>query len=227
MAVSIVQFKGLAGNFVPATIVLDSAPTPGNLIIAAYGGFINDPFNNTAWTNLEINTAGGGMNFRMAYRYVQPGDTATLPNLCSTSGGAFEAFAYEIAGVTGVIADDVFDSSAANSTNGTGSHTLSPASITGTGAGQIALGFFFAQNGNNNPTDSNGFTDDRSNGPGAWMSTWAGNKAVSGDPVDLTVSYSTAPGTADQEVFLAVLGLAGGPGPGPEPKRRRSVMVLQ
>jgi hypothetical protein len=85
--VGIVQYTlaGMTGS-VSAINVLPSPPTVGNLLVALATHNTNSPTLQGGWTQIEANNAAGDGAF-MAYRIVQPGDTATFTWLTGTGEG--------------------------------------------------------------------------------------------------------------------------------------------
>lgn len=133
--------SNIQGNNVPGVITLGAAPGVGNLIIAyvAWGNVQVAPtINTTDWTVIDIAPdPSGGTNIAgfALYRYVQPGDNANLPALCTAGNSYWAGQFWEIAGVSGVFATDVpvhFTHQAFGN-----SHTAGP--LTTTVAGQIVL----------------------------------------------------------------------------------------
>lgn len=146
-------------SFTAPTVVLGSAPSVGNLVIAfvAYGG--SAAWHN-GWTQFAPASAPAGSNALFGiYRYVQAGDTATLPTFNADAGGIVRATAMEITSVSGTWATD-FDTyvTASNTpvgplTTGAPSELLLLASGFGSGFGSY--------------TASAGWTNDQDDGSGS------------------------------------------------------------
>lgn len=82
---------GISGN---PTITLPLVPTPGNLIVAIYTSATTNAPSEPYWTRF----ATGGNAIWLMYRYVQPGDTATLSPMETYSAPYSRAVAWEISG---------------------------------------------------------------------------------------------------------------------------------
>lgn len=108
VAKTIAQFTHNSGHGLPTSATFPGAPTIGNLWIANLGSSndVHTLIDTTKWTTLLF---GGAVKFGViAYRYVQAGDTATPPNLCTGASNPFWGVEMvEIAGVSGVIANDI------------------------------------------------------------------------------------------------------------------------
>lgn len=104
----IVQSKSSSASSGNGVLTLTTTPTVGNLIIECAGAN-NDPFavlNTTSWTAIAHGGSSPGF-VTCAYRYVQPGDTTSLPNLTSSNIGFQSNEAIELSGVSGTIGTDL------------------------------------------------------------------------------------------------------------------------
>ena len=101
-----------AGTGVPSNVVLGSAPTVGDLVVV----FLNT--DTTTAPTLNTASAYGQLansitdfvypeNSFTLYRYVQNGDTVTLPVMATAGASHWSYVAYEISGVSGNIGADV------------------------------------------------------------------------------------------------------------------------
>jgi hypothetical protein len=103
---SVAQFASANNHSLAGSPTLPSAPTVGNLIVLFLGSGSNS-FANVDTTKWTVLTHGGATHFGLcAYRYVQVGDTAALPSICSSGFDYWASEAYEIANVSGVWAND-------------------------------------------------------------------------------------------------------------------------
>lgn len=105
MALAVVQTKAVAVTLgTPGTVALDSTPTVGNLVLVFLACNCSDSALTftSDWTvfnrayNSDTNVTVIGL-----YRYVQSGDTSTLPTLCSAGSTYHVKMAMEISGVSG------------------------------------------------------------------------------------------------------------------------------
>lgn len=215
MALAIVQHtSGINTSQVPGSITLGSTPTAGNLLLVAI--HCNIPqltatVNTSAWTDIvDAISVGFVQQVGMLLgRYVQPGDTATLPVLW-TSGTTYWAYeVYEISGVTGTLTDDVPTSLigvVANSPIG----GITSISVSAAGAaasnGAIALVLAGQYDGNVTPTLSSGWTTDESgNNSSNYGSQVSGSQTgvSSGTTPTATITFTTSENPSD--AFLAII----------------------
>src|SRR5947209_6925201 len=114
-----------AGTGVPSNVVLGSAPTVGDLVVV----FLNT--DTTTAPTLNTASAYGQLansitdfvypeNSFTLYRYVQNGDTVTLPVMATAGASHWSYVAYEISGVSGNIGADVAGVSSMTFINSTG-----------------------------------------------------------------------------------------------------------
>lgn len=188
MTLAIVQHQSaINGSNIPGSITLSSTPTAGNLIILflhCNASRSSVTKNTTDWIEFEDSNNGTTDYGSGVYRYVQSGDTTTLPVLW-TAGTTYWAYEiYEISGVTGVFANDVpLHNSTFSATNVTA--LSSPGTLTVTASGSIALVGAGQYDGATNPTIDAAWTRDEF---GNNLSNFGSN--VSGHQASL------APGTA-------------------------------
>jgi hypothetical protein len=159
MALSLVQHKSaIRGLAIPASIVLSGTPSVGNLILLFLHTNITTSgvtVDTTKWTVGATVLGGAGNNTtygQLLYRYVQGGDTSTLPAQW-TAGSTYNAYdVYEISGVTGTFATDVPLIATASSLTTTNLLSLQPAALTSTVANAIGIIGGGRYNGTANPT---------------------------------------------------------------------------
>jgi hypothetical protein len=116
VSLAIVQTSNaIHGAQTPGAVTLGAAPTAGNLLMAYLGVNIADSslvVDTTKWTIVDKvyqNDAisGNSLTGLLLARYVQGGDTATLPAFC-TSGSTYWAHQlWEVSGVSGSLATDL------------------------------------------------------------------------------------------------------------------------
>lgn len=203
MALAIVQHKSaVQGLAVPGAITLAGAPTAGNLLILFLHSNIdtaNITVDTTKWTLDTAATVSTKTFGQVLYRYVQGGDTATVPAPW-TAGTSYTAYEiYEISGVTGTWGTDHEDTQATAVSGGTPTTTLTVSHTTAaanalllTGAGQY--------NGSHNPTFNAGWNaDETSNNNANYGSQASSSQSVvsSGTAITATVSYGGSSAPAD------------------------------
>lgn len=210
MTASIIQSQIGLGSFTTPALTLSSAPTAGNMIVMSIASFAGTSLNTSGWTQLQHEVIGPTENGFLAYRYVSPGDSATLPNLMTGSGGFWRAIAYEVDGMNGDPLLDIAGSDSDQFIPGLpGPYTITAGPVIASGNGQMALGFFFDLNGTTpNPTASSGWTVDYSAPKGAdfWAYLGAHNPSDLSDSVSLTVTYQQGGGNPQVYAFMVVVG---------------------
>jgi len=93
----------------PTTPTVPFTPETGHLLIAILGwdGVSANPTFDSNWTIFKTQL-GASTDYKVGlYRYVQPGDTATLPNICTAGSSVYSLQVLEISGVTGTFSTDV------------------------------------------------------------------------------------------------------------------------
>ncbi len=175
------------GNSTPGNITLPGAPTVGHLIIVfVHWGEANmaaPTINTSAWTQFITVTSGSNEPCFAVYRYVQTGDTAVLPAICTAGTAYWGATAFEISGVSGTFATDV---EASSGTFGNVSSITAP-SITTASTGTLALLAGGQYNGNTNPTLG---------GSGTWTTDQSAHNAMNFGSVACGHQTVSASGTA-------------------------------
>jgi hypothetical protein len=191
MALAIVQHRGaIHGNTVPgssSSVVLTGAPVAGNLLIAFVGVNIADSsltINTTSWTVFEkVYQAEPNANLVMVclYRYVQGGDTATLPAFATAGSTYWTDTVYEISGVNGTWDNDLLFSQPIYKTQSNASFmTLTPPIKC------LALASTARYNGNTNPSYSGTWTTDEThnNNSNYGSASGAHRFMAAGDTID-------------------------------------------
>ena len=175
------------GNSTPGNITLPGAPTVGHLIfVFVHWGeaYMAAPtINTSAWTQFITVTSGSNEPCFAVYRYVQTGDTAVLPAICTAGTAYWGATAFEISGVSGTFATDV---EASSGTFGNVSSITAP-SITTASTGTLALLAGGQYNGNTNPTLG---------GSGTWTTDQSAHNAMNFGSVACGHQTVSASGTA-------------------------------
>lgn len=203
MALSVVQHKSaILGSGTPGSITLTSTPTVGNLIVVLmHCNLLSASIvqNTTDWTEFENPNTGGFKYGSGVYRYVQGGDTSTLPVLW-TVGTTYWAYeVYEISGVSGVFSTDVPLHNSIT-TNSAGTSLAASGTLTTTRAGAIALVGVGQYNGNTDPTLSAGWTrDEFGHNNSNYGSQVSGEQTglSSGTGITATVSFTTSSNPMD------------------------------
>jgi hypothetical protein len=155
-----VQVAYGTGSGTPASMTLGGSPTTGNLLIAWLGAN-NDPASLLDTTKWTVITVGGGATHAYilaAYRYIQLGDTTSVPALLTGSPGFHAQQVIEITNVTGDWNLD-FDKTVA-AYNQTGSGTITTSSSATTAESDLVLVGVFNYNGTTNLTGGAGFSFD-------------------------------------------------------------------
>lgn len=120
MAIAPVQSTSGSGSGTGLTTgqTLSGAPTPGNLLLFAVNtGNSTIPttytFDTSKWfiIDVAINPIANDQVITLLGRYVQGGDTATMPAFCTAGSGFFSYDGFEVSGVTGTFATDFLCSS--------------------------------------------------------------------------------------------------------------------
>jgi hypothetical protein len=147
---------------IPGSIVLPAAPSVGNLILVFM--FCNIAtssitVNSGSWTVAQSATVSTSTYGKFMYRYVQMGDTATLPALWTAGSTYWSYDVYEISGVTGTFGTDV-PVMATPAQNGGAIATITANSATSTADNQTSIVATGQYNGNNNGTISQGYVTD-------------------------------------------------------------------
>lgn len=186
MSLSIVQHKSaVRGLAIPAAITLSGTPSTGNLILLFLHVNITTSsltVDTTKWTVGATVLGGAGNNStygQLLYRYVQGGDTATLPAQW-TAGSTYSAYeVYEISGVSGTFSTDVPLIATASSLTTTNLLSLQPAALTTTQANAIAIMGGGRYNGTANPTiDQSYAADETSNNSSNYGAQASGSKNI-------------------------------------------------
>lgn len=191
MALAVVQSQHVIhGIGVPGSVTLTSTPTAGNLIIMYVGcniGLTSITLNTTDWELFaqqgnSIYTGGfANVNCTVQFRYVQPGDTASLPNMWTAGSTWWGHVVYEISGVSGDWKKDLaFCMCRANDIY---ANPLPAYPILQTGLALTMLGSY---NGSVDPTISGSWTRDEHGANNALYGSVGGaHRAVSaGDTID-------------------------------------------
>jgi len=217
----------VTGTDNPGVLVAPFTPKQGSLLLAFIGWnylHTNPTIDTTHWTVFQTATLSGNDYIIGLYRYVQPGDTSTLPNL-TTAGSAYWAVSVvEIDGVSGTFSADLL---------GTQKQTIlsSPdpwATLTLTSSASNQLGVvMFAQ------ADGRGQLYQF---PSGWINAttitefgYYGTVAIacqfypmSGSSISTSFTGLNAPNTAG----YILTGLLNAPAPPPAPSRRRTYWVM-
>lgn len=179
----------------PGSVILGSSPGVGNLILAflSMGPGVNTTIDTTKWTVLRQADVTDHYIWCL-YRYVQIGDTTTLPAFSSSGAGYWVGLAYEISGVTGTIGTDVPQSEGAETT---GSDPFSITTMTTTNTNQIAIvaASCYSGSGGSLPAFSVGWTADEQNTDFGDYGIWGSghqNFPSSGASVNCSVALSSA-----------------------------------
>ncbi len=185
-SLAIVQHKSaVRGLAIPAAITLSGTPSTGNLILLFLHVNITTSsvtVDTTKWT-VGATVLGGASNNstygQLLYRYVQGGDTSTLPAQW-TAGSTYSAYeVYEISGVSGTFATDVPLIQTASSLTNASLTSLQPAALTTTVANAIAIMGGGHYNGVTNPTiDQSYAADETSNNASNYGSQASGSKNI-------------------------------------------------
>lgn len=196
-ALAIVQHRSQAGaGSITAThLTLTSAPTQGNLVLAFVCINANTFTVNTGWTQAGVSVSdnSASVNFVEAvlYRYVQNGDTATLPIPFSAGGGSFWAYSIaEISGVNGAWANDL--QSVSGRYSGASVATISAPQFTTQTAGTMGLLGACKYDAGHSPTFSAGWTSDESGNNSGAYGAWglADQEAASGTLLSNTTTFT-------------------------------------
>lgn len=205
---TVVQHKSaINGNTIPGAVTLTTTPTAGNLIVMFLHTNVLASLvtkNTTGWTEFENVTVSSSQLGSGLYRYVQLGDTSTLPALW-TAGSTYWAYdVYEISGVSGVFAADAIGHNQASAiVNVTA--LSSPSPLVTTLPNALALLGAGQYNGNADPTLSVGWTrDEFGHNNSNYGSNVGGSQAVaaSGTGVSATVTFTTNSSPADLIVLV-------------------------
>lgn len=128
-----------ASNGTPGVFTLPFTPRVGNLLLAFLNwsdGTVASPTIGVGWTEWESASGGTGKQIIGLRRYVQGGNTATLPAFCS-AGSTFNSIEIvEMGGVSGTWASDFISSKSGWQASGA---TLTTTSDTTTANNQTAL----------------------------------------------------------------------------------------
>lgn len=108
VAATVVQFADTNAHGTPGAVTFGGAPTPGNILIAFLGsdGDASGVIDAAKWTVITHGSTSTGRGLA-AYRYVQAGDTATPPNLCTSGTFFYGLTCVEVTGVVGTFSTDV------------------------------------------------------------------------------------------------------------------------
>lgn len=213
------QFSG--GGETTITGMLQTAPVPGNLVIA----IINSKGWNTAtltadpfWNVGAVLTSGGQDYAFLLYRYAQPGDTAALTRFFSSNIGGSQQWGYsalEIGNVVGTWADDFQSFQAGVQLSGTSLTTGTGTTAETNTLAVIGVGQAIESLTNGASSLNNGFTN--FDGCYGGMGIFVGSQAYpsSGSSVSTTISV---PGSTLISYIQALFGAnptpppPGGPG---------------
>lgn len=196
MSLAIVQHKSaIRPQEIPGSITLTSTPTAGNLLIVMLGCNIADAsitINTSKWTLVPSSKfTSGNTCGMMLYRYVQGGDTSTLPALW-TAGSTYWAYTvWEVSGVSGTFSNDTGNLSMTGHGTGGGTVTsLSPTNMS-VAASSIILGGGAMYNGNADPTLSGSWTQDEVGHNNANYGSVVGGHDTGNTTESLTVTFTT------------------------------------
>lgn len=191
-------------------MALPWTPKQGALLVCGLGwdrGSAANPTIGASWTEFKSQTGASTKQLICAYRYVQVGDTSTLPALVSSGSNFYSQMVCEITGVSGTFASDHVG-------NDYSGHQASGASMTTTADtttanNQLALTFFVNYNAGALPSISGtgwmapGWVD--SGGYGGWM-VGLQSFPTSGSSVSATLT----PGlTSDHQAYIQTLWSSG------------------
>lgn len=188
-------------------MTLPSPPTPGNLIITWFWRSSISVSENTAdWTVYFYsgNVSGGDTILSVMYRYVQSGDTAALPGVCSTGNPFWASNAVEVSGVSGVIGTDIEQTDTINP--GPSALSLTTTSIMTAHANDLVLiGVVSYDAPSGNITGASGFTFDvqqiNASDWGAWAQV---SKSIPGNGTAVSTTF-TIPSTAGPCAYYTVV----------------------
>lgn len=198
-APSVVQHaKATNTGFVTLPIVtLGSTPTfgTGNVLLAVVSGVpFGTPTWGNGWTLEQSQAAAFGTSIYLLYRYVQSGDTTSVPNPCS-NGLSFLApsiVVYEIGGISGTWAADKDQSGSAVKSG----NTPSINSLTTNNANELAvMGISQDAGGSAAPTWSAGWSVDESGAASGSLMAYGTASEVfsaSGSTVSATITFTAS-----------------------------------
>jgi len=234
---SIQQTKKGSGSFNDAIVTLDTAPVAGNLLIAFFSTFVGDPLNTSAWTAIDNYTATEPQ-FKAAYRWVQPGDTAALPELTTGNGGFWRAFVIEFENTlvgdadSNSIGDIIAAHSLRRDATGAGAVDVTDADpILTTETNQLVLGFFFDGNSATVPTATSGWTtlirEGNAGDVAGYMAIYVAYKYVSDAGDDPAWEVATTHGGGVQSCAIGNVVFYSGEGGGtPAVGARRGIIIV-
>lgn len=190
-------------------MTLGGAPTPGNLLIAELGSSVDayTVLDTAKWTLITNGGTSNGQIFA-AYRYVQGGDTVTVPPLLTGVKAKISAWVIEVSGVTGTWASD-FEGSSATFNNA--STTLTTTHLATRAANDLALtGAFNYTSGATNITGASGWTFDVQQNNNANYGAWAlAERTFVSSGTDFSTSYTIPTGAQPSGYITVVLSGAG------------------
>lgn len=222
---TVVQHKSSqgSGSMTSFNPTLTSTPIVGNLLVAFVGvnaSLSTFTFNTAKWTPFQYayqsvdQSSLVGVGF---YRYVESGDTTSLPPFTTSGSSDFTYSMYEIDGVKGNWTNDAISFNSGGNSNNVS--TVSIGALTAATANSLALCGFFQYNGTHNPTISSGWTLDEAGNNFSEYGSWgAASQAISsaGSGVDATITF------VDNEGPLGIVGLVlGGNAPANIPFERQ------
>ena len=207
MALAIAHHQSaVLGNTIPGTISLGWTPTVGNLIIV----FLHCNIATTSITNTANFTVRNTATFttstfgQLLNRYVQPGDTSTLPALWSAGSTYWAYEVFEISGVQGNWTADV-QATDAVATN-TNTNTIASNSIATTSNNVLALMGAGCYDGGSNPTLSSGWTvDEASNNISNYGSQVGGHQLYSTSGTSAQCTATVGNVNDPKDIFLVLL----------------------
>lgn len=218
MALAVVQHASdIRPNEVPGAITLGSAPTLGDLVVVfmhCNTSIGSVTVNTSGWTVFEdVNNLTQQLGFGL-YRYVQPGDTSTLPVLWSAGSTYWAYEVYEISGVTGVFAADIPHHSSTFTGPTTPVTSLTLAGIATGSVNALALCGAGQYDGNHTPTLSGGWTVDESGHNVSNYGSQVGGSQTAPSPgtsVGVTASFTDSSDPADLILAIVESGVSGSP----------------
>lgn len=144
----VVQTGTDGGDSGATEITFGAAPTTGNLIIATFAGiFTSGIMNTTDWTILDSETSSDFPTIYSMYRYVEPGDSATLPAFTTTTGFNFwAAQAIEITNVSGDPTEDIQAHASSDAAPIPSPYSVDTPHLTTTGPNQMYVGMMMLSN---------------------------------------------------------------------------------
>lgn len=200
---------GIHGSSIPGAITIGGTPVVGNLLIALIGVNTTSYTVGAGWTQFDAAVTSGSSTTNMValYRYVQGGDTSTLPAFFSAGTTYWTHQVWEVPNVTGTWTTDFLCSFPLPGVES--NQAIVPLPIFADG---LALSGTASYNGTTNPSITGSWTLDDANNNNSNFGSAAGAHRVvaNGDTLDGTWTQGSSTPFSGIVILLTTIQPASG-----------------